>query len=293
MKKLIVFLLGLSILLVGCGPKVDNGKVFDHSVEVNEAIDSFIEKYAKDYIKLTDKPILNENVIAAIHALEINGYDVSLNDYISDEDLSSYYKDKEFTSIGEAYRTAVIFKSFGLNYDNVTNYLETLTEVDVQPWDYTYGLIVLRNTNTNQTLQNELQNKLNIIKEEDYRDADYAGYSLIASSGLDIEKEALYGLIDNNLSKNGVISWGNPNASVTASVILGLIADGVDPISEKYITEDVDLIEALLSYEVKGAFKNLINDEEVDTMFATPQAFSALVSYKLYKENKPANILLP
>lgn len=94
--------------------------------------------------------------------------------------------------------------------------------------------------------------------------------------------------IDEQTGEQGILSWGNPNSASTAIVIIGLVAQGHDPRDM-----DVDLIEALLEYEEDGAFKWQSSDEDADFAFSTPQAFAALVSYKLYRdtwENPPFNL---
>ena len=288
MKKLLILLLGLVIMLSGCGPKVD-----EETKELNRIIDRFIEVYADDYIKLGDAPVLHENVIAAIKALDDYGMDISLNDYLSKEEVKEYYDELDYTSIAVAYKAIVISKAFEVTHEKATTYLESLTEVDVDIWSYTYGIIALRLANVNSALENALLGKINIIREEDFRDADYAGYALIASSGKTLDRAPLYTLINDNLTETGVNFYGSANSAATASVILGLIADGKNPISEEYTTNGVNLVDALLGFEVDGAFKNTFEESEVDLGFSTPQAFSAIVSYKLFKEGKSANILLP
>lgn len=288
MKKLVMLLLALVIMLSGCGPKVD-----EETKELDRIIDRFIEEYASDYIKLGEDAVLNENVIAAIKALDEAGFDVSLNDYLSKDDVKAYFDDLEYTSILSAYKAIVISKAFGVSHDPATTYLEALSEADVDKWSYTYGIIALRLANVNKALEDALLAKINIIREEDFRDADYAGYALIASSGKALDKEPLYTLITDNLTETGVNFYGNANSAATASVILGLIADGKNPASEEYSTNGVNLVEALMGFEVDGAFKNTLDEDEVDKGFSTPQAFSAIVSYRLFKEGKSANILLP
>jgi hypothetical protein len=39
-----------------------------------------------------------------------------------------------------------------------------------------------------------------------------------------------------------------------------------------------------MAYELNGGFKWMITDENPDLMFSTPQAFSALVAYKLSRD---------
>src|SRR5690606_38091787 len=102
--------------------------------------------------------------------------------------------------------------------------------------------------------------------------------------GVDTQVEAMTSYIKENLTEDGVSSWGSANSASTASVIFGLIAHAIDPRSEEYQTVGVDLIEALLTYELNGAFKWTLDQEEADMMFSTPQVFAALVAYKVYRD---------
>jgi hypothetical protein len=90
--------------------------------------------------------------------------------------------------------------------------------------------------------------------------------------------------LNENQTPEGIESWGSSNAASTAMVILGLVAQGIHPRSEGFTVEDVDLIEALINYYTEDGFNWLMNSEEVDLMFSTPQAFAALVAYKIYRD---------
>ena len=169
MKKLLILVMGLVILLSGCGPKVD-----ERIKTINRVIDRFIEVYAEDYIKIGEETVLNENVIVAIKALSDNGYDVSLDDFIDSDSVKAYFDGLEYTNVTTAYKAVLVSQAFEFTHEKATTYLEGLTEDDVDVWSYTYGLIALKKANVNQELQNKLLEKLNIIREEDYRDADYA-----------------------------------------------------------------------------------------------------------------------
>ena len=76
--------------------------------------------------------------------------------------------------------------------------------------------------------------------------------------------EELKTMMISNLSPEGVISWGNANSATTATVIIGLISELGKTHGMIYIqVEDVDLIEALLTYEHEGAFKWMNSDDDI------------------------------
>ena len=111
----------------------------------------------------------------------------------------------------------------------------------------------------------------------------------MATRELDIDKSELFSLIDANLTDEGIMSWERVNACSNAYVILGLIATGVDPAAYGE-GGSVNLVEALLRFEKDGAFSNY-EDQELDLAFATPQAFSALVAYKIFLETHQSFLL--
>ncbi len=287
-KKLGIIILALFMLagVTGCENKEKEEK--DPLIkEVDEAIADFLEIYAEDYV---NEETLDYYVISAISALEESGYDVKLTDFISKDDVKTYYENEEYDSISKIFKALLNLKAFNVDNSNVVSELNKVTEVDI--YSYSYGLIALKNANINNQLREDILSKINVIREEDYRDADYAGVSLMALGNDDITKEPFYTLINDSLTKDGINAWGSPSSSSTANVILGLLSQGIDPRNEEYTTEGTNLIQALLKYEENGAFKNNI-DQEIDLMFATPQGFAALVAFKMYyNNNKPFNLFL-
>ncbi|HHU56043.1 MAG TPA: hypothetical protein GXZ48_05095 [Acholeplasmataceae bacterium] len=277
MKKIMVFI--FLVLLAGVtGCKQEKDPLLK---PINSAIENFIDNHAEKYF--TDVAKLDYYVVTAIKALDDHGYDISLSNYLSKEEVENYYKSYEYNTIGEIFKAIEICRAFEIDYDFLVDALKKVNEVDI--YSYTYGLIALRITNVNIEMQDDLISKVPIIREEDYRDADYAGVALMATDGLEINRDDLFTLIDENISEDGVISWGNANSCSTANVILGLIALDIDPSS--YGENDVDLVTALLKYHQDGAFKYML-DGDLDLDYATPQVFAAFASFKIYKESSKA-----
>lgn len=280
-------LLVLSFLLLagatGCKKKEKDPLL----AKVDLAINAFVENYLDKYVATEEEIVLDYYVVPAVKALEDNGYDIKLSDLVDNTKLTTYFDSYDYSSVASIFKATIIQKALGVNLDTAKAKLNELTEVD--QWSYTYGLIALSITNVNNALKQDLLTKVNVIKAEDFRDADYAGVALMATDNDDIDKKALHALIDSSLSKDGIITWDKANSSATANVILGIVASGINPTSEQYTTEGVNLIEALLSYQKDGAFTNEVAGD-IDLMFATPQAFAALVAYKVFVSNKKFNL---
>ena len=284
-NKVRVFNLSFLLLAGATGCKSEEKDLLLAKVDL--AIEEFIDNHLNKFIATEDEVVLDYYVVPAIKALEDNGYDIKLKELVDVDKINAYYSSYDYSSVASLFKATVIRKALGLNLDTVKTKLNELTEVD--QWSYNYGLIALNITDVNSELKQDLLTKVNVIKEEDYRDADYAGVTLMATSNDDINKESLHNLINTSLSKDGVITWGKANSSSTANVILGLLANGINPTSEEYTTDEVNLIEALLTYESDGAFVNEL-DKDVDLMFATPQAFAALVAYKIFVNTHKFNL---
>jgi hypothetical protein len=75
---------------------------------------------------------------------------------------------------------------------------------------------------------------------------------------------------------------------------MGLVANGIDPRSEKFTKGEGDLITALLEYaQEDGSFKYQLANEASDLAFSTTQSILALVVYKLYNANQlPVNAFI-
>lgn len=255
--------------------------------KVDLAIDNFIDKQLDNFINTDDEVVLDYYTVLSVKALEKSGYPIKFDKLVDANKAKTYLDNIDTSSIASLFKVIVMKKTLGFNLDNEKIILASISEVDI--YSYAYGLVATVITDVNENLKNDILSKINIIREEDYRDADYAGVALIACANDDINKEPLYNLINQSLSSKGVMFWGEESASTTANVILGLMANGIDPTSEAYTTDGVNLIEALLQFESNGAFKNKL-DGDIDLMFATPQGFAALVGYKLFKNKQKYNL---
>ena len=222
-------------------------------------------------------------VLAAINQLDLHGYmgPVLLTDLIPNS-----YLLMERETIANTFKMTIVEKAYQRNLDDTKTALSGF--VADNPYDAATLLNALTMTDGSSTQISDLINIL--TSTPSFMDADYAGMILLAlapyiDNQLTTQTIAdMTAYIQTVLTETGVESWGNANSSSTATVILGLVAHGINPRSTTYSTNDVDLIEALLTYELDGAYKWLLADEQADMAFSTPQVFSALVAYKIYRD---------
>ncbi|MFC0903442.1 Ig-like domain-containing protein [Clostridium sp. MT-14] len=81
--------------------------------------------------------------------------------------------------------------------------------------------------------------------------------------------------------------YGGENSNSTEMVIIGLCDNGIDPATDsRFIKNNKNPMDALLSYAVSDKSGFGVNDNETINAYATNQGLEALVSYKLLTEEK-------
>lgn len=271
MKKFIaIMLLFMLAGITGCKEQPQDLE------RINDQIDAFIETYASTYVNVTSQDFY---VARALGLLEQYGYDVKLSDYLTKTDMQSLYESKEYSGLGDIFKALIIADLYEEEPASAKTALEAISSVET--WNHVYGFIALEKTGVNSTLKQEVLSQMLVRTENDFRDADFAGMALMATAHLDINRSLFLGLIEEAVTEDGIASsWSGANASSTAMAILGYLAIDEDPRT----ILSIDLVSVLLEYFVEGAAKNTLTDTEVDLLFATPQAFSALVAYKIAVE---------
>ncbi|MEF3694336.1 MAG: transposase, partial [Candidatus Cloacimonadota bacterium] len=94
-----------------------------------------------------------------------------------------------------------------------------------------------------------------------WQEADYAAMALGAISSIQNEvlvqsfQSDMITYIKNAQAEAGITSWGNANASSTAQAIIGLLAVGENPRGENYTINEVDLVEALMTFMGENGFR--------------------------------------
>jgi hypothetical protein len=246
---------------------------------VDRVIQTFIENHLSTYVSLQG---LEPNVVAALRHLNARNYfSPQLGSLVPKPSI--YPTD----TISNAFKSTLLAKSFVSNTDAIK---DALLLMDAQNHYESISLLnALTMVQATGSVRTAIVDDL-LASTPDFMDADYAGMLLLALApyvtyeGVDLQVAEMITYIKENLSEDGVTSWGSANSASTATVIIGLIAHAIDPRGVDYQTEGVDLIEALLQYEVDGAFKWTLESEETDMMFSTPQVFAALVAYKIYRD---------
>jgi len=247
--------------------------------QVDVLIQTFIENHLSTYVSLA---ALEPNVVAALRHLNARNYFApQLGSLVPKPTV--YPTD----TISNAFKSTILAKSFVSNTDTIK---DALLLMDAQNHYESISLLnALTMVQATGSVRTAIVDDL-LASTPDFMDADYAGMLLLALApyatyeGVNLQVAEMVTYIKENLSEDGVTSWGSANSASTATVILGLIAHAIDPRGVDYQTEGVDLIEALLQYEVDGAYKWTLESEETDMMFSTPQVFAALVAYKIYRD---------
>ncbi|MFP4178051.1 MAG: DUF4430 domain-containing protein [Acholeplasmataceae bacterium] len=244
---------------------------------VDRAIDRFIDQHPSTYINDED---VQHYVLIALHQLMEHGYvSVDWSDLIESEENLDFGTE----TIPVAFKTALYQTVRSLDTSETLSAMESFqADNHYDAVSQSIGLSVLgSDSEKNVALKDYL-----IDVEPDVIDPDLVGMTYSAL-GFYRDDEYVSDYVDDmndyleeQTDEDGIVSWGNANSASTAVVIIGLVAQGYDPREM-----DVDLIEALLAYEVEGAFKWKLSEEEADLAFSTPQAFAALVSYKLFRDD--------
>ncbi len=252
-------------------------------VSVDQLINSFLDTYNDTYI---NGQVFEHHVLAAIKQLNLYGYTSPL---LSQTTVTFPIENLARDTIANTFKTAIFEKSLDLNLDTTKTALSGFEANST--WDACSLLTALTMTQSSQTqIDTVLSDLVATAGQESYLDADYAGMVLLAlspykdNSATTDTIDFMIEYIKTTLSEDGVEAYGNANSSSTAAVVLGLVAQGINPRGEAYTTDGVDLIEALIRYEYLSSYKWLLTDEQPDMTFSTPQVFSALVAYKIYRD---------
>ncbi len=252
---------------------------------VDQVIYRFIDRHLPTYVN--DENVQHD-VLIALYQLMAHGYvSVDWENLIETEENLDF----SLETISETFKTAIYQTVRSLDTRDTLEAMESFEATNhYDAVSQSIGLSMLGS----DSLKRALLKDVLINDEPQFLDPDLVGmiYSALSFHRDDDDVLAyvddMNAYINDQTNEEGIVSWGNPNSASTALVITGLVAQGYDPREM-----EADLIEALLAYEVEGAFKWKSSDEEADLAFSTPQAFAALVSYKLYRdtwENPPFNL---
>ena len=251
--------------------------------EFDQRVDDFIYTFINDELEtyLNDDGV-DYMVTASLKQLVDNNYILlNFDEYYTFSNLSSV-DELDLLSTGELLKIGI---PYFIENGSLDTYKNTVLD---QTIDNPYAAIAyLEALYLTSTKDEQAANSLmtQVVDKQ-----DFAGMSLLALSPYsDLNDFAAYlesttNYIKTNLTPTGVQSWGASNSSSTSTVILGLVAQGVNPQDVAYQVDGIGLVEALMLYQVGNGFKWKLSDENIDDMFSTPQAFAALVAYKLSRD---------
>ena len=289
------------------GLVLDNSDVFDFKVtcwqmfdETDLLVDQVIYLFFKNSLdELLKNNQVDYNLISAIKKMSDNYYDESIfnlnfeNSYYLDEAKKDYTNE---TSIGTLFKASVYSKSYNQANDTIKTALNNINDLSTVASLYTIGfyLTAAKNVGLDNEIYKQAKNELiNIINSSEANDSLTMLLTIYANYNDNLENdETLKNCLQKyqNLFKADGIedSWSGVNAGSTAQMILALTANNINPRTYN----QYDLIKILLGYELQnGTFKWQKDANEADLAFTTPQAISALLMYKLYRDtNKPAQL---
>jgi len=245
--------------------------------QVDQIIYSFIEDHLSYYI---NNHAVDYYVLSAMALLHQKGYPVI------DVTSLTVMPNPQLDSIGGLLRTAVYQQVFKEDVKTTRDKLED--SIADNPWS---GINLLTALSIVNSTHHKVGSLIEMVaKTIDFMDPDYVGLAMLSlAKHQEHEKtEAIMNewiqFIIESQNEKGIDSWGNTNAASTATVIIGLVASGYNPRSDMFSHQGVDLIEALIGFYANGAFSWKKGDPSPDMVFSTPQAFAALVVYKLSRD---------
>lgn len=284
----------------------DDDDVFSFEVvwwdPVQEAVDAAIKLFllnqADNYV---NSETIDYNVFLALNLLDENLH-------ISDSEVETLVTSNSITTVNDYFKAIMILKSRGFNTYILVEELNSM--VTVGPYGQTaYGLLALDSYSYMYDYSAYLSAALTDLSTTTPFNLglDAGAVSIMALSS-HITEPGVQDLIDefttwistSQLDSGGVktrdIVWGDTtypgteNASSIAQVILGLLANGINPTGPDFTKLDNNLITSLLSFQTEtGSFDWAKNDEYTeDLAFSTPQAFLALVAYQVYSNTYTA-----
>ena len=288
---------------------VDDGDVFEFVVEtwqpyddvdklVDKVIYSMLKNNLNDYFLESgfSYPLL-ASLSKACHA-ESYGYSLydesvyNLNINYKDNYIQAYSGDlSNEVAISPLLRGAMVMNIYDSGNDTIEvglNKLElaSLNNLFVAP--YYLMACSLNGTTPNSELMDSYEALLEYEKGSDSILLALQAYQLYASDfeNFATVSEDVLAKQSAFLTENGFNDeWGGVNSCSTAQLILTLLAYGKDVRSYN----DVDLVNVLLSYYKDGAFLYQADSTEADMLYSSPQAFAALISYKLCRDTGEFN----
>jgi hypothetical protein len=280
-----------------------DGDTFHFSVEfwdtleqqVEDSISLFLENMVGHYINTVEgEEVLDYTVVTALGLLG------ELDHYVSDEFIDLYVSNMTLATANDYFKAIALLNAANLDS---TLYVDGLIDI-AQTGSYGATgrqLIALNSIETDSDFSAFETAALDYYSTNTPYDAglDSGGIDVMALSKYDDDptvsaliNEYMTWIQTDQLDNGGVMTrdlgWGSSfNAASMAQVVMALIANGENPTSDEFTTNDHHLIDALLMFQTDtGSFDwDLEDDIPEDLMFSTPQAFLALAMYQTYSNN--------
>ncbi len=308
MKKYLVVVLICLLSLVGCELSINIDKESSSIQEdvVLQEIDQIIDAYLENHVS---SDVTNYVDVAILTHLG------KLDEFISEEEFNENITKETIESVenvSQALKYSVILKAFNqdLNSFEGVSLVEKLASLNkISLFESLYGLMVLNNYDKEKseavkTYFDNLIVDLTTVNTPKVATPDLGGTTLIALAPYYDELEEVKDVVDEYASwissevqlDNGAVpdTYMGENSATLAQVIMGLVANNIDPRSEEFTKGENDLITAILEYSNgDGSFKYKLEDEDSDLFFSTPQSVLALVVYKKFvNQNQAVNAFI-
>lgn len=264
-------------------------------IQVDKIIYNYY-KHAKEYA--TKVGYVDYNLAFAYKKLQNEGYNVDTKSLYSNSVISKLVNDNDqFSNDNKSFKTALAYYCAGLEGSDGKLNIFANRDLDIDgQWNETN---LAYSYNVSDVVDYGLNDYIGVCQKLEGLTLSMDETSCMIVTALNQIDSTLCQNFDQTL-KPGFTEKGfsytaygfdTCNCSSTAQAILAFGAIGKNIRNDEYKANGKDMIEALLSYynEEDGLFY----DYEGDTYnlnYATPQAVSALVSYKLLKAGKSSNI---
>lgn len=263
---------------------------------VDDSINMFLDNHAASYV---NSESIDYNVLLALRLLGIQ------DDYVSEEDVETLVADSTLSFVNEYFKAIMMMNAVGLDSSELISELQTVATPG--PYGQTaYALLALDSIESEvdySAFVTAAMSDFDVTSPYDLG-LDAGGISIVSLSNYPEESalvtEYAEWVSSIQLDSGGVLTrdivWGETtyagteNASSMSQVILGLLANGIDPTGVEYTKGTNNLVSRLLEFRTdSGSFDYVFGDEVTeDLVFSTPQAFLAIVAYQIYANSYSA-----
>ncbi len=264
--------------------------------DVDNLIRLFIDNHASDYV---NSESIDYNVLLGLNLLGIE------SEYVTVDEVEELVESSTLNFVTDYFKAIMMLNVVGSDSSELIAELNLI----VTPGAYgqtAYGLLAMDSVSHIEDYSSFVTAALADLEITTPYDLglDAGGISLVALSnysGVDtLITDYTTWVSTSQLDSGGIVTrdtiWGEitypgtENASSISQIILGLIANGIDPTGVDYTKGTNNLISRLLEFgTLTGSFDYVEGDELTeDLAFSTPQAFLALVAYQVYSNTYSA-----